>query len=205
MCILLLIRHGDNDYIQAGRLPGRLPGIHLNENGRAIINSLAERLSSIPVRAIYSSPLERTMETAELIAQPHKIGVVPRDGLIEIDCGDWQGLRLSKLRRNRFWRIVQNSPSRFCFPSGESFYEAQQRICKEVEFLSKKHGSEELVICVSHADPIRLAVAYYVGMPLDLFQRLHVAPASITALCINQSETRLLFLNYEVSISLAKA
>jgi probable phosphomutase (TIGR03848 family) len=205
MCILLLIRHGINDYIQAGRLPGRLPGIHLNENGRAVTKSLADRLSNIPIRAIYSSPLERAMETAELIAQPHKIEITPREGLIEIDIGEWQGLRLSNLKRSRSWRSVLNSPSRFRFPGGESFSEAQQRICQEIEFLSKQHGSRELVICVSHGDPIRLAVAYYVGMPLDLFQRLHVAPASITALCIDQIETRLLFLNNEVSISLARA
>jgi probable phosphomutase (TIGR03848 family) len=205
MCILLLVRHGDNDYIHAGRLPGRLPGIHLNENGRSITNEVAGRLSSIPVQAIYSSTLERAMETAELIAQPQKMEVIPREGLIELDIGEWQGRRLSNLKRSKLWRYVQYSPSRFRFPGGESFYEAQQRICKEIEFLGHQHGSRELIICVSHGDPIRLAVAYYLGMPLDMFQRLHVAPSSITALCIDQAETRLLFLNYEVSIRLARA
>ncbi len=204
MCILLLIRHGDNDYIKAGRLPGRLPGIHLNDNGRAITNKLAEQLSSIPIQAIYSSPLERAMETASLIAQPHKKEVTARDGLIEIDIGEWQGQRLSNLKRSRNWKNVQYSPSRFRFPGGESFYEAQQRIHQEIEYLNKQHSSKELVICVSHGDPIRLAVAYYVGMPLDLFQRLHIAPASITALYIDQVETRLLFLNYEVSLGLVR-
>ena len=205
MCILLLMRHGDNDYNRANRLPGRLPGIHLNENGRTIVNKVAERLSNMPIKAIYSSPLERAMETAELIAKVFEMKVEPREGLIEIDCGDWQGQRLSILKRSRLWKRVINSPSRFCFPGGETFHDGQQRICRELEALSKRHGSKDIVICVSHADPIRLAVAHYIGLPLDMFQRLHIAPASITALKISESETCLMSLNYEVSLGLAKA
>ena len=205
MCILLLIRHGDNDYIQAGRLPGRLPGIHLNENGRTRVNKVAERLSSIPVRAIYSSPLERAMETAELIAQPFEMKVEVREGLIEIDCGDWQGQKLSNLKQSKLWMNAQYTPSRFRFPGGETFYEGQQRICQEIESLNKQHGSKDILVCVSHGDPIRLAVAHYVGMPLDMFQRLYVAPASITALYIGRAEARLMVLNNEVTFSLDKA
>jgi probable phosphomutase (TIGR03848 family) len=205
MCILLLIRHGDNDFIRAGRLPGRLPGIHLNENGRTIVNKVAEGLSSVPVKAIYSSPLERALETAELIAKPFEMKVELKDSLLEIDCGEWQGQRLSNLRRLKLWKSLQYSPSRFRFPGGETFYEGQQRICQELESLSKQHGSKDILVCVSHADPIRLAVAYYIGMPLDMFQRLYIAPASITALYICQAETRLMILNYEVTFSLVKA
>jgi probable phosphomutase (TIGR03848 family) len=205
MCILLLIRHGDNDYSQSNRLPGRLPGIHLNEKGRTAVGQVAERLSQVPITAIYSSPLERTMETAELIAGTLKLDVNPREGLIEIDCGDWQGQKISNLKRLKLWKDVQNFPSHFSFPGGETFFVGQQRICQEIESICREHGPKDVLICVSHADPIKLAVADYVGIPIDLFQRLYIAPASITALKILDGDTRLLMLNYEVSFSVDKA
>jgi probable phosphomutase (TIGR03848 family) len=204
MPIILLIRHGENDYVKERRLPGRKSGIHLNKRGRKQAKALAKRLENAPVKAVYSSPLERTMETAEPIAEALGLEVIPRAGLIETDVGDWQGKKLKRLSKMESWRKVQFNPSRFRFPGGERFLDSQQRFVAEVEKLSAKHEAMDMIICVSHADPIKLVTAHYLGLPLDFFQRLTVAPASITALQIGELGSRLLFLNYVPSFNFAK-
>ena len=205
MATFLFIRHGENDYVKKGLMAGRLSGVHLNKKGYEQAHRLAEKLAGASVKAIYSSPLERALETSEPISQVLSLDVISRPGLIEIDVGDWQDQSLKRLSRLKLWKIVCSAPSRMQFPRGESFAEAQIRICNEIDILSKQHEPKDLVICVSHADPIRLAVAYFLGLPLDLFQRLCVAPASITALEVRESGSRLLTLNYEISFTLPKA
>jgi probable phosphoglycerate mutase len=202
MSIFLLIRHGENDFVKQNRLAGRLPGVHLNEKGLAQAAEVAEKVKCAPVKAIYSSPLERTMETAEPIAQALDLEVLPRIGLLEVDVGEWQNKTLKELRRRKIWRAVQTSPSRVRFPGGESFAEAQLRICQEIEALALQHSEKELVICVTHSDLIKLAVAYFIGLPLDMFQRMQIAPASISALQIGETSSRLLTLNYDISFTL---
>jgi probable phosphomutase (TIGR03848 family) len=205
MPVFLLVRHGENDYVKKGRLAGRLPGIHLNKNGRGQAQTLAEKLSSAPVKAIFSSPLERALETAEPIARALNLEVAQRPGLIEVDVGEWQDQRVKGLSRQKLWKIVQGAPSRMKFTGGESFADAQHRICQELEMLAGQHEAKDLVVCVTHSDPIKLAVAYFIGMPLDTFQRLHISPASITALLLGEGPAHLLTLNYEISFSLSKA
>lgn len=206
MSLLLLIRHGENDYVKKKRLAGRLPGVHLNDTGRkqaeAVAHSLVPRLKKASVRAIYSSPLERTMETAEPIAEALDVEIIARPGLIETDYGDWQGKTLKDLGRRKLWKVVQNNPSLMRFPGGESFAETQNRISQEIEALRAEHTDKQVIICVSHSDPIKLAVGYYLGLPLDFFQRLTIAPASISTLLINNSGTRLLNLNTDISLTL---
>lgn len=204
MPIILLIRHGENDYVKKRRLPGRKSGIHLNKRGRKQAQALAKRLKNAPVKAVYSSPLERTMETAEPIAAALGLEVIPRAGLIETDVGDWQGKKIKRLSKMEAWRKVQFNPSRFRFPGGERFLDSQQRFVTEIENLSSKHEAMDMIICVSHADPIKLVTAHYLGLPLDFFQRITVAPASITALQIGELGSRLLFLNYVPSFNFAK-
>jgi probable phosphomutase (TIGR03848 family) len=205
MPIFLLIRHGENDYVKKGLMAGRLPGVHLNKKGHEQAIAVAERLAGAPVKAVYSSPLERAIETAEPISRVLSLPVITRSGLIEIDVGEWQDQSLKQLNRGKLWKIVSNAPSRMQFPGGETFAEAQIRICNEIDSLSREHEPKDLIICVSHADPIRLAVAYFVGLPLDLFQRLYIAPASFTVLDIRDGGSRLLTLNYEISFTLPKA
>ncbi|MBN2149088.1 MAG: histidine phosphatase family protein [Anaerolineales bacterium] len=195
MPLILFIRHGENDYMKEWRLPGRIPGVHLNEKGRQQAQALAEKLAQAPLKAIYSSPLERTMETAEPLARALGQAVIPRQGLIETDCGEWQGETVKKLRRLKAWKTVQNAPSLFCFPGGESIAESQRRICGEVEALCSLHEPKDVIACFGHADPIKLAVAFYLGMPLDLFQRLVIEPAQIAALQIGEGGACLLALN----------
>lgn len=201
MPLVLLIRHGENEYVKKGRLAGRLPGVHLNENGQQQAEQLAEKLKKAPIKAVYSSPLERTMETAQPIAAAHELEVVPRDGLMEIDFGDWTDKTLKSLRRRKLWKVVQGSPSMLRFPNGETFAEAQLRIAQEILALCEQHGKKDLLVCVSHSDAIKLAVAYFIGLPLDQFQRLHVAPASISALMIGEQSSGLLSLNFNPQFS----
>ena len=205
MPIFLLIRHGENDFIKTGRLPGRLPNVHLNDNGRKQVQMVVKSLKDMPIKAVYSSPLERALETAEPIAGAFGLKVNTLEGLTETDCGEWSGQKISDLRRSKFWKVVKFSPSRLRFPGGESFLESQKRICWELEELVRKHEPRDMLVCVSHADPIRLAVAYFLGMPLDMFQRMYIAPASITTLDIGEVESRLLNLNYECVFSLYKS
>jgi probable phosphoglycerate mutase len=195
MPTLLLIRHGENDYVKQGKLAGRLPGVCLNETGRQQAQRLAELLSKAPLKAVYASPLERALETAAPLAQAHGLDVQVRPALVEIDIGGWTDQLLKALRRRREWKTVQLVPSRFRFPGGETFAECQQRMVNELEALCQQHTEKEIIACVSHADPIKLAVAYFLGLPLDHFQRLGVSPGSITALQLSENNAVLLALN----------
>jgi probable phosphoglycerate mutase len=205
MPIIMLLRHGENDYVKKGRLAGRRPGVHLNETGRTQAAALAEKLRDAPIKAIYSSPLERTLETAEPIAQALGLEVIPRPGLMETDVGEWQDKTIKGLSRLKLWRSVQLMPSITRFPGGESIAETQHRIVQELETLRAQHEPKDLIACVSHSDPIKLAVAFYLGMPLDMFQRLSVSPCSITLLQVGEHGSRLLALNYDISFTLPKA
>jgi probable phosphoglycerate mutase len=197
MTLLLLVRHGENDYVKTNRLAGRLPGVHLNARGRQQAENVAALLTKVPLAAIYASPLERTLETAAPLAAAKGLEVIPRPGLIEVDCGAWQGKKLKGLSRLKLWKIVQGAPSAFQFPDGETFVAAQTRICQELRDLAARHGDNEVVAVFGHSDPIKLAVAFYLGLPLDLFQRVHVSPASITALMLGEMGGRILTLNYD--------
>lgn len=183
MAILLLIRHAENDYL-GKRLAGRLPGIHLNEAGRRHAQELAEALYRAPIKAIYSSPLERAVETAEPLAQALHLPVNLRPGLMEIDFGGWVGKTNRQMARTKLWKVVQETPSQMRFPGGETFPEAQQRITAELDQILAAYEDQDLVACFSHSDAIKLAVAHYLGLPLDHFQRLAVNPCSLSILSI---------------------
>jgi probable phosphoglycerate mutase len=202
MTVLLLIRHAENDYVKKGLLAGRLPGVNLNEKGQQQARQLADKLGGKAIIGIYSSPLERARQTAEPIAQSLNLQVIIREGLIEVDFGEWQGKKLKALARLKAWKVVQFFPSLARFPGGESFQEAQLRVCQEIQWIANQHQEKEVVACVMHADGIRLALAYFLGMPLDAFQRLSAAPASISALQINPIGARILSINYDISFNL---
>jgi len=202
MTLLLLVRHGENEYVKEGRLAGRLPGVHLNKNGKEQAKKIAKALTGKPIKAIFSSPLERTMETAKPIAKALDLEVVPRKGLLEVDFGKWEDKKLNKLSKKKLWQIVQSAPSRMRFPGGETFLEAQARVVNELDTLSGRYESSDMIICVSHSDIIKLAVSYFIGQPIDMFQRFHIAPASLTLLNIGYGYSRLLALNYEISFTL---
>jgi probable phosphoglycerate mutase len=196
MPLLLLIRHGENDFVKASKLPGRLPGIHLNERGQKQAQDLGEALKDVPIKAIYSSPLERAMETATPIAHARKLEIVQEPDLMDTNIGSWQGKSLKVLRLTKLWRIVQSTPSRFRFPDGESFVESQARYVSALERIIKQHHKpQDIVAIVFHADPIKLTVAHFLGMPLDHFQRLSCDTGSLTALYVSESGANLIKLN----------
>lgn len=205
MTTILLIRHGENDYVKKKRMAGRLPGVHLNETGKAQAQKLGETLADWPITAVYSSPLDRTIETAQPIAHALGLEVVTMPGLSEIDVGVWQNKTLKDLRRRKLWRIVQTNPSRMLFPEGESFAAAQNRMRDALEGIVSEHKQKDLVVCISHSDPIKLAVAYYIGMPMDMFQRLTISPASISGLHFHEIGVQLFMLNYKISFTFGRS
>jgi probable phosphoglycerate mutase len=193
---ILLIRHGENDFVKKQRLAGRLPGVHLNERGRQQAAALAEALSTTPLRAVYSSPLERALETAQPLAAAHKLRVMRRPALVETNVGEWEGKRLAAVRRNKSWRILQNHPSQFRFPGGESMLEQQARLVGEVQTLCALHKPKDTIACVGHADPLKLVIAYYLGLPLDQFQRIAIDTGSVSTLQIHDGGAMLVRSNW---------
>jgi probable phosphomutase (TIGR03848 family) len=163
-------------------LPGRAKGLHLSEEGRRQADAVAKRIAALRrVAAVYASPLERARETATPIARACDRALRIERGLLEVDFGDWTGESLRKLARKPEWAVVQRHPSGFRFPRGESFVEMQARITSTLSRLVARHRGR-LVVAVFHADPIKAAVAHALGIHLDLFQRLAIAPASVTAI-----------------------
>jgi probable phosphoglycerate mutase len=183
--LVLLVRHGQTP--TTGKvLPGRTPGLHLADAGVKQAEAVAGRIVELqspkrPVAAVYASPLERTRETAAPIASALGLKVRRSKGLLECDFGDWTGGELKKLAKLPEWRTVQRNPSGFRFPGGESFTEMQVRITSALAALRAEHPGQT-VVAVSHADPIKAAVAHAVGTHLDLFQRIVVSPCSVSAI-----------------------
>ena len=195
MPTFLLIRHGENDFLKQSRLPGRLPDIHLNKRGRAQAVALSETLKTLPIRAIYSSPLERAVETAEPLVGSLGLPIQFRDGLLDSDVGEWQGLQIKTLRRHPLWKLVQEHPSQARFPGGESFLEIQARLVREIESIRAEYKHRDMLAVVFHSDPIKLVLAHYLGLPLDNIQRLSVAAGSVSILVLGKSGGHLAALN----------
>ncbi|MCJ7512270.1 MAG: histidine phosphatase family protein [Anaerolineales bacterium] len=195
MTTLYLIRHGDNDLL-GKRLPGWMPGLHLNAHGRAQADRLVELLQEAAIEAIYASPLERTMETAAPLAAAKHLSIIRRPDLRDVYPGRWQGQPLASLRRRKQWPLILAAPSLASFPEGESFAQAQNRVVSELERIRRDHDRPQAGVAVfSHGDIIMLATAHYIGLPLDQFRRLSIEPASISVLHIHDRSARLIRLN----------
>jgi probable phosphoglycerate mutase len=178
---VLLVRHGATPTTGI-KLPGRAPGLHLSDEGRRQAEAAARRIAALRhVTAVYASPLDRARETAVPIAQALGLALRIERDLADLDVGEWTGLSLAQARRRREWEIIQKHPSAFRFPEGESFMEVQTRMTAALARLVARHRGGTIV-AVSHADPIKLFAAHALGTPLDLFQRIVVATASITVI-----------------------
>jgi probable phosphoglycerate mutase len=192
--LVLFVRHGQTP-TTGTTLPGRAPGLHLADSGRTQADRAAARIALLKrVDAVYASPLERTRETAAPIAKARKLAVRIDRGLLECDFGDWTGRKLNELRKLPQWNAVQRYPSGFRFPEGESFTEMQTRIVTAVDRIVTRH-SGGVVVAVSHADPIKAAVAHAMGVHLDLFQRVVISPCSISAILYSLSGSVVLAVN----------
>ncbi len=183
MGTIILVRHGENDWTKKNKLAGRIPGVHLNEAGHQQARAAAERLAALPVKAVYSSPVTRCMETAAYIADAHRLAILPVDEVAEVEYGEWEGKKIKKLAKQPLWRAVQFFPSRARFPEGEALREVQFRAVQAIEEIAARH-EKEMVVVVSHADVIRLLLAHYLGVHIDLFQRIVIAPASASVLAL---------------------
>lgn len=182
MITLLLIRHGENDFLHKRLLPGQLPGIHLNERGREQAAALADWLAGRAIAAVYASPLERAIETAAPLAQARRLEIRVVPELADLDVGEWQGRSWKALGRTQAWKSLLRDPGQFRFPGGESFRECQARVLAALDRIAAAHRRGDTAAVVFHADPIKLALAHALGMPIDHFQRLVIATASVSIL-----------------------
>lgn len=215
MPVLLLIRHATNDFVKTGRLPGRTPNIHLNEEGRKQAEALGEMLSKRPLHAVYSSQLERAIETAWRVARPHGLPIYIRPNLADIDNGDFTGKEIKKLGEDDatkdLWKVVVETPSQARFPNGEGMLDMQRRVVDALEAIVAAHPDldapeppavesqepkaedrpakvPQVVAVVAHADVIKAALAHYLDMPFDSFQKLGVQPASVSTVMLMSDE-----------------
>lgn len=194
---LLLVRHATTE-TTGERLGGRTP-TGLSEEGRRQSEAVADRLATVELAAVYASPIVRTLSTARLIAARHDLEVSQLEGVQEFDYGDWTDRPLEDLRESELYDAIRSTPSRVAFPGGESFLAVHERATSAVESLVGRHADEDTVVVVSHADVIKLLVATYVGLHVDLFQRLVVSPASLSALALPRQGMPLLVLFNDTS------
>lgn len=195
MTEFLLIRHAINDWVNTGRLAGWTPGVHLNADGQAQASALGAHLAGAKLTAIYASPLERTIETAEAIASHHPaLSVQPLEDVGEVRFGHWQGEKLSRLRKDSLWHTVQVYPSRVQFPGGETIRQAQARAVNALETLVRQYPTGRIAI-VSHSDVIKLTLTHFLGAHVDMFQRIEISPASLTILHLGQERPYIMRVN----------
>ncbi|MBV8334789.1 MAG: histidine phosphatase family protein [Alphaproteobacteria bacterium] len=192
MTVFHLLRHGEPTVL--GRLNGRLPGVGLSDRGRAEIAAQAARLAGENIAAIYSSPLQRTRETAEILSDRLRLPVNYRDDVIEIDYGEWTGLTFDEIRRDERWQMWSRSRGIAATPGGESWRHVQDRVVGALFDLHQGHPNDSAVI-VTHGDAIRAALLFALGMPLDFYSRIEVAFASLSTIRLDGSGIRVLGVN----------
>jgi broad specificity phosphatase PhoE len=185
MTTFFLIRHATNDFV-GWKLAGRAPGTHLNAEGRLQAEKLAEHLGRKPIDRVYSSPLERARETAQPLCDRHRLEARIADDLIEIDYGDWLGKAVAELESNSVWQRYNTFRSGTRAPGGELMLDAQLRVVGFMQRLAEECPGQTIAL-VSHGDIVRAAVLYYLGAPLDCFNRLEVSPASFSEIRVSDS------------------
>jgi len=180
MTTMLLIRHAVNDYVDKA-IAGRKPGVHLNALGREQANRLVERLADRPIAAIYSSPMERATETAEPLARRLGLPVQIEEGIHEWNAGVFTGRSLDDLENDADWKRHHVYRLGNRLPGGELVIEVQARFVEALERLRHAHD-EQTIALFSHADPIKMALFYYLGVSLDNLSRMQLDAASVTVL-----------------------
>ncbi len=193
MTTFLLIRHATNDMVGKA-LAGWTPNVHLNEEGQAQALKLAERLGEVPLKAIYSSPLERAVETAQPLAEQLGLEILIHAGVGEIQFGEWTGRTIKELADSPTWTNIQRFPSGTRIPGGETLREMQNRVVDALEALRVAHPNDIIAI-FAHADVVKAMVAHYLGVHLDLFQRIVISPASVSIVTVGDSGPHVLCVN----------
>jgi probable phosphoglycerate mutase len=193
MTRFLLVRHGMTDAVDA-YLAGTAPGVHLNAAGRAQVEELAWRLNQVPIAAIASSPLERAVETAKPIARDHGLDVQLLPALNEVEIGEWTGKRLEELGGDPRWLEYNTSRSTTGPPGGELMIDVQHRAVTALVELSRRYLSGTVAV-ISHGDVLRAILLFALGMPIDSWYRLEVAPARVSVVILNEGMPRVLQVN----------
>lgn len=193
MTTFFLVRHAVTEHT-GKKLSGWMEGISLTEQGREQAEQVAEGLADKSFDAIYSSPIARTLETADAIAKRHEVSVQTRRDLGEVEYGGWTNRPLRTLMRTKLWTTVQRWPSAARFPDGETLREVQVRALTEIEKIAAEHPKGK-VCCVSHGDVIKLVLAHYLGVHIDLFQRIVIAPASVSVFSLSDRGPTILSMN----------
>lgn len=196
MTTVLLIRHGRTTANASGVLAGRTPGVELDERGREQAVALAQRIASVPLAAVISSPLERTRQTAEaLLSDRRDTPLHIEEQLNECDYGLWAGRDLKTLAKEPLWKTVQAHPAAAVFPGGEGMSAMSARAVTAIRTWNTTLGEQATYAVVSHGDIIKAIAADALGMHLDLFQRLQVDPCSVTVIRYTPTRPFVLRLN----------
>lgn len=193
MTTFLFIRHGLTDAVGVV-MAGQAAGVHLNTTGREQAATLPARIGTAPVAALYSSPLERTRETAQAIADARGLRVMIEPRFIEVDFGDWTGRRFGDLTSDPQWQLYNAVRGVTKPPHGESLLDVQHRAVAAVLDLHECHPND-VVAVVSHADTIRAILQYFLGVPIDFVQRLDLSPARISVVQLGQGIPHVLQIN----------
>ena len=193
MTVFYVVRHAHTDWIDRG-IPGWTPGVQLNAQGRMEARRLAERFPKGSISAIFSSPLERTRETAEPLAERLGLEVALREDLGEVHCGEWTGLRFSEIPHEEIEDLFNSFRTGQCIPGGESITDIRERMVSCFNEICGLYPDKSVVI-FSHGDPIRAIVSHYAGMPPEFYHRLEISPCSVTILKVSGNSTLIGALN----------
>lgn len=188
MHTIYLVRHGRSEANQKGLLAGRAPKVKLDEVGLAQAKALGDAFSNTPIDLLFSSPLERCLNTAEAIkkAQKKNVNIKKNADFIECDYGTWTNKRLASLSKLSLWKTIQSHPSQVTFPAGESLLNMSNRAVDGLNLiLSSLKKKNSKIVIVSHADLIKALLANALGMHLDNFQKIIIDPASVSTLQFN--------------------
>lgn len=192
MNYFLLIRHGNSE--AAAYAPGRMNDVHLSDEGKKQAARLAHHLQDYKIDRVISSPLDRTLETAGIIATYLKIKAEVMDSLLELDLGDWTGMTFQQLERNSSWKMYHSNRSTVRIPGGEMFIETQKRMIHVIEELKAGYPDSTIAL-VSHGDPIKSVICYYAGIPVDKSNDIDIDTASVSMLAIDDYNAEIKFVN----------
>ena len=199
--IIYIIRHGDNESL-GNYLPGQKPGVHLNENGLKQAEGIAHSLQSLGISAIVSSPLERTIETAQPLADCLNLSISIDAGFIEMDTGEFTGVRFDELKKSKLWKQIRRSPEKTGFPGGERFEDAKSRVWNSVQKLHQTHPAGSVIAIFTHSDCIKMILTNALQLPLAYFPRFVIDPASLTILGFRKETTWLGGMNLHLPYAL---
>ncbi len=191
---IILVRHGESTANAAGVLAGRDDAVELTEQGLTQVREardLIPELAGERRAAVFSSPIRRCRMTADALLAPHAPhpAYTVLEDLSEVDYGEWTGRRIRDLLEEPLWETVRSAPSRARFPGGESLAEVavRSRTALETACEQAREAGARSAILVSHGDVIKLILAHALGMEVDRFQRIAVAPASVSRLAVGRA------------------